>query len=153
MDFGLLKPLLNRCWTLSEKSETEILMKFWDPFLFFMAVLLVMLSGVSGLKAIGRPVAVVEMLEGSFIQWRIKKSKTVNQLDRIQSGCILEGGQNAKLLLRFRDGSWLRLFPNSKLLLKSEKLPQSSHKHFQREWVLLQGALMANLEGSRQKLI
>ena len=128
-------------------------MKFRIPLLLFFAVLLVSLSEVPGLEALGRPVAVVEMLEGSFTHSTPNTRIGLKRFDRIPSGSVLEAGKNAKILLRFRDGTWLRLFQNSRLFLKTEKTPEGSYQHFQREWVLLQGSLVAGLAGTRQQLV
>lgn len=127
-------------------------MKFRIPLLLFLAVLLVSLSGAPILKAWGRPVAVVEMLEGSFTHSTPDKRIDLKRFDRVPSGSVLETGKNAKILLRFRDGTWLRLFQNSRMLLKIEKTPEGSYQLFQREWVLLQGSLVAGLAGTRQQL-
>ncbi len=127
-------------------------MKCWNRLKLFLGALFVILLYIPSLEARGRPVAVVEMLDGEFFSLNSKKRTSLKKLDRVHSNSLLEGGPKGRLLLRFRDGSWLRLFGNSRLILKREDSPEGSNPYFLREWRLLSGSLVTGLAGGQQKL-
>ena len=107
-------------------------MKCWNRLKLFLGALFVILLYIPSLEARGRPVAVVEMLDGEFFSLNSKKRTSLKKLDRVHSNSLLEGGGKGRLLLRLRDGSWLRLFGNSRLILKREDSPEGSNPYFQR---------------------
>ncbi len=127
-------------------------MKCWNRLKLFLGALFVILLYIPSLEARGRSVAVVEMLDGEFFSLNSKKRTSLKKLDRVHSNSLLEGGPIGRLLLRFRDGSWLRLFGNSRLILKREDSPEGSNPYFLREWRLLSGSLVTGMAGGQQQL-
>ena len=80
-------------------------MKCWNHLKLFLGALFVILLFIPSLEARGRPVAVVEMLDGEFFSLNSKKRTSLKKLDRVHSKSLLEGGPKGGPEVGFRKGS------------------------------------------------
>ena len=106
----------------------------------------------AGLCAAERAVAVTALTEGQVRVLDGAKWQPVGEKQLMRNGSILETHAKGRVLLKFRDGSWMRIFQKTRISLASEKAPEHPRGRFERKWILNRGSFSAGLVPGRQSL-